>query len=236
MPVCNKCQLEKPDNQYSLERNKGRIYRKKYCIDCYRKQSRNWKARKKNKPEESFQSFENNPEYKKCSMCNTWKVALTDYYKHKNKTSNVYNNCKECQKKREAEKRRINREEKFKNNGGSERVPVKPNKYSDDYQRAHTFEFLQILGWTFNEETGIWYKPGVRDITGEFEKMKTLPESKIFMKKDGSNNRKYYSKITLEMYNIMRTMKTQGYTNKEIGLKVNLNDSTVSKWVGQKKK
>jgi hypothetical protein len=234
MPVCNKCQLDKPDNQYSLERNKGRIYRKKYCIDCFRKQSRNWKARKKNKPEESFQSFENNPEYKKCTMCNTYKVALVDFYRHKN-NNYVYNNCKECQRKRELEKRKIEREEKFSNNGGSERVPVKPNTYFDKYQKAQTFEFLQILGWTFNEETSMWYKPGIKDINGEFEKMKTLTDDKIFIKTK-HNNRTYYSKITLETLNTMKRMKTEGYTNKEIGSEVNLKPETVSKWVGQRRK
>jgi hypothetical protein len=93
---------------------------------------------------------------------------------------------------------------------------------------------MELLGWIFNEATGKWYKPGIRDIEGNFEKFKNLPDDKVFIK--GSKQTINRSRITVADLNLMKQMKKDGHTNGEIGYAVNLNPSTVSKWVGQRRK
>ena len=52
--------------------------------------------------------------------------------------------------------------------GGSNRVLLKPNRYVDELQRQQTFEFLTGLGWKYNEENGIWYDDIKKTKDGEF--------------------------------------------------------------------
>lgn len=227
MPQCNKCKTDQPENNfYTYWHSTQNKYRtRRICNTCMYIQKRKYL----NRPLKPDVLYGNNPEYKKCEMCNTWKIALVDFYLHSNKKS-IYKRCKTCQKKKEA----IDREIRISERGGSERVPPKPNTYTDKYQKAQTFQFMELLGWIFNEATGKWYKPGIRDIEGNFEKFKNLPDDKVFIK--GSKQTINRSRITVADLNLMKQMKKDGHTNSEIGYAVNLNPSTVSKWVGQRRK
>lgn len=68
--------------------------------------------------------------------------------------------CKVCQ-------RQTNREryhDKLADNGGNNRIPTNPNIYADKIQKQNTFELLQLLGYLFNEELGIWTKEGWKEL------------------------------------------------------------------------
>ena len=61
--------------------------------------------------------------------------------------------CKKCENKRD----RMYDPKAPENCGGSESVIKQPNRYRDQWQKEQTFQFLQLMGWKFNEEKGIWY-------------------------------------------------------------------------------
>lgn len=88
-------------------------------------------------------------------------------------------------------------------NGGSERIPVKPNKYLDEFQKAQTFLVLERLGWVFNEDTGIWSKDGVKDKFGTWlniipqPRTKNRPNGIIVRKKHGVH--KYIKEIVQQI-------------------------------------
>lgn len=175
MPVCTKCFIDKPQEEYYKEVRKenGRTYYKKYCLDCFRKQSRDWKLKnrlsKKKMIEVPIQEEiiqpvvpELQPEvleipegYKKCSDCNEVK-PFDDFYK--SNLNKLYKNCKICY----VRKNRAAVLENQKQNGGSERVPYYPNDYADEYQKEQTFWLLKLLGWTYNDN-GVWSKEGIKD-------------------------------------------------------------------------
>ena len=47
--------------------------------------------------------------------------------------------------------------------GGSERVMVKPNTYTDKWQKEHVFSVMKAFDWIYDESTGIWNKPGFKE-------------------------------------------------------------------------
>jgi hypothetical protein len=161
--------------------------------------------------------YQNNPDYKKCKTCKEWKLQ-DDFYFHSRVTGVKFNECKTCQ----YEKDRIIKEQELEENGGSERVPRQPNDYADKYQREQTFTVLQILGYTYNEVTGIWTKPGVKEvIDGKIVFPNLRKEKRI-----GT----YRSKLSYEVVNQILEYKDRGWNNKKIGDKLGISDTTVFKY------
>jgi hypothetical protein len=137
------------------------------------------KERKKTQPvvkelqPEPIIDYSSNPEYKQCIKCNEYRTR--DYY-YKLGTDSRFNTCKVCIKKKDD----AEREQELIENGGSLKIPQKPNTYRDKYQKQLVFEFLPMLGWQFNEESGIWWKEGVKTQMGTFVNIK--PNAKTFKK------------------------------------------------------
>ncbi len=228
---CNKCGTEQPEsNFYTYWHSTQQKFRtRKICNACMYIQHRNYL----NKPVNPDYLKRINPDYKKCEMCNTWKIKSVDFYLHQNGHT-VYKNCKECHRKKEA----IGREKRLAERGGSDRIPVQPNQYSDIYQKEQTFQFMQLLGWKFNEENGKWWKPNLKTENGlfNFEEELLLKKKVFIVGKTAKNGRKYSTKITLEIFEKMKEMKDNGIPQIKIAKELNLNPSTISKWIGQNKK
>jgi hypothetical protein len=150
------------------------------CLTCTREQVKNYK--RKEKPAVVKE------EPKKYCPCCKKDVPLTGYYDSGKEVNGRY--CISCIRKNQND-RNYNR---VMSEGGSERVLQKPNKYADEYQKAQTFMVLERLGWTFNEDTGIWSREGVKDKFGTWlniipqPKIKRRPDGIIVRKKHGVHN------------------------------------------------
>ena len=156
MKVCTKCKIEKELDQYykyfHSSQQKWRV--RGECTDCFY----NTRLNKKN-PDLIYQ---NNPEYKKCRTCELY-VHYDGYYHHSSKKKTNYIDCRKCCNKKETDKRRIEREQTRIDNGGSTRIKQNPNEYLDIHQREQTFMIMEVLGYTYHEDTGDWTKPGVKE-------------------------------------------------------------------------
>lgn len=191
MIKCNKCYIEKEDNQFQTywhsTQNKHRM--RKTCTVCYynqRNERKRLKRQEKSKliqepiPTEIIQPVPPELEIevsidkddilidrtieKRCNTCKQVK-PLEQYYKSGKLTvDGRYNRCIEC----ELNKSKEDREEELKENGGSGRHYENPNKYYDEYQKEATFNILLAIGWNFNEDKGIWWKEGIKTEDGQF--------------------------------------------------------------------
>ena len=77
---------------------------------------------------------------------------------------------------------------------GSLMVPQIPGTYFDEYQRKSTFEFLTILGWSYNEDNKIWYKSGIKNSDGSWV---NVTETKRLRKSYITKKRKSFTAETL---------------------------------------
>ena len=191
MVICNKCNIEKPIDQYYKEIRWGKTYYKKYCMDCWRKQSREWKARNRisKQRQEELDKEEQRVKHllvnggKYCTKCN--ELKLPDEY-YINRTL-----CKECVRHIEREKDRVEREqreeERLKLGLSNKRVPARPGDYADELQRTSTFEMMTIMGWSYNPDNDTFYKLPLKDHTGLWLNLKddgdtrTLNQRKRFL-------------------------------------------------------
>jgi len=176
--VCNVCQVEKNESEFQKywhsTQNKFRI--RKQCSTCF------YLKRKKVKlievpteeeiiqPEPSVQEL--GPSYDEtthrvCMTCNEVK-HFDEFGKYTKYPDKPRSRCRACDKIIENQRYR----EKIDMKGGNDRCPPKPNRYADDWQREQTFEFLQLLGWKFNQNKGIWYKDGIKTEDGVFINIK----------------------------------------------------------------
>ncbi len=184
--ICSKCKQDKPADQYYTywHSNHKKHYTRKVCTECTSKQTREYKLKIKQEklkliqeptsteivqpvvPESFVEDFSTNPDYKFCVGCNTWKLK-TEYFVAKNKTRNtftIFKRCKWCHNSTNRDKAKLYWEERRKNYGGSENVSAKPNTYADEYQKEQTFWLMKLLGWSYNEEQGIWTKKGIKEL------------------------------------------------------------------------
>ena len=174
--ICNKCFIDKPSTEFFVETKKdtGKQYQKKYCNDCFRAQARAWKAKNRLPKRVKKDPMQDNPDYKQCRTCNKWKHRVDEYYS--GKAGHIHPDCRECSSILEKEKRDAEREQHLKDYGGSERCKVKPNDWTDDYQREHVHGFLYAIGWKF--DNGIWWKEGFKTPDGKWIKYGTTPTQK----------------------------------------------------------
>jgi hypothetical protein len=170
---CTKCDNLKEDKEFATywHSTQQKMRTRKICRVCISIQKKAYKQmikeRKKTQPvvielqPEPIIDYSLDPNYKQCIKCNEWRTR--DYY-YKLGTDSRFNTCKICIKKKDD----AEREQELIENGGSLKIPQKPNTYRDKYQKQLVFEFLPMLGWKFNEDNGIWYKPEVKDENGKF--------------------------------------------------------------------
>jgi hypothetical protein len=95
-------------------------------------------------------------DWKQCSDCMEYQ-PLDNYYLNAN--GNHIKRCRSCHGKMYKECK----EEKLSNKGGSDRYYEQPNRYFDEEQKKNIFMVMEALGWIFDEPTGIWNKPGIKE-------------------------------------------------------------------------
>ena len=208
MMRCTKCGEEKDESNYQKyfhsTQNKWRV--RKECTECF------YKLRLKRKNPELY--YQSQPDYKKCKVCLEWK-HIDEYYFHSRVTGLKFNECMECQR----EKDRIDREYEKEMKGGSDKIKQRPNQYADKYQKEQTFLVMNVLGYTYNEDSGIWTKPGVKEII----------DGKIVFPKIIKKNRKvgkYEVKVDSDMLLKIIEYREKGMGWVKIGDKLDISDTT----------
>jgi len=204
---CTVCDKDKEINQFQTywHSTQQKMRTRKQCTECF------YNNRLIIKDPEKY--YQNNPNYKKCSTCSDWKL-LSEYYQKNGKP--YLNRCKECEKNLEREKRK----EYIMNNCGGDKILTRPNKYSDEYQRACTFELMEALGYTFDEATGIWIKPGVKELVDGIPFFINLGKSS-----------KIRNKITSMMIKQMLELYKSGWGYKRISDKIGCSQTSVFKYI-----
>jgi hypothetical protein len=217
MKVCTKCKIEKELDQYQKyfhsTQQKWRV--RGECTDCHYKT----KLIRKN-PELYYQ---NHPEYKKCKTCSTWKLQ-DQFHFHSKVTGVRFTSCKECQKETD----RIKYNQELEDNGGSNIISSKPNQYKDKHQKEQTFMVMEVLGYIYYEDKGIWLKPGTKE----------LVDGKIVFSKISNKNKvgTYIAKITAKKVMQMKEYRNQGFSYNKIADKLDVSDTTVFKYLNAKTK
>jgi hypothetical protein len=157
--------------------------------------------------------YKNNPNYHKCNTCKDWK-EVKDFYTSNDK---IYSHrCRVCTKELE-DKKRI---EHLEQSCGSEKIKSKPNEYTDKYQKECTFNLMQLLGYTYDEPTGIWVKEGLKEIKNGKAYFPTIVKPKVFGQK-----------VTQSMIDEMIRLRKLGYGYYKISEKMEISDTTVFKYL-----
>jgi hypothetical protein len=95
-------------------------------------------------------------DWKQCCDCMVYQ-PLDNYYLNKNK--NHIKRCKECHGKMYREYKN----QKLIDTGGADSYYKEPNRYWDEEQKKNVFMVMEAFGWIFDEPTGIWNKPGIKE-------------------------------------------------------------------------
>lgn len=162
------------------------------------------------------------PNYKLCRTCQEYKHD-DDYYHHNSVSTKNYLDCRKCCNIRERDRRREERQEELENCGGSEQVKSKVGMWVDEYQKIQTYKVMEILGYIYDEESGHFLKPGVKElIDGK------LVFHKVRKKVYTYNQIKYPETIWEEITDLYNTGK---YTFKKLGKKYGVSQTTVCKHV-----
>jgi hypothetical protein len=157
MIKCTKCNITKEDKEFQTYfHSTQQVTRtRKVCTECFNEQKKQYKLKVKIEldPDKYYSS---QPDYKKCNECLHWKT-LDQFYKMRDGKSPK---CSVCMTKLASEKRK----KKVEEEGGLKRVSETPNVYYGDIQKEQTFQFLELMGYIYNEQYGIWEKPGYKEI------------------------------------------------------------------------
>lgn len=189
MVRCNKCQIDKEVDQYAtyFHSTQNKLRTRKICKICFnlqKKQYRETIIKEKIIQQDPLYVYSRpiltptpeplvNPEVfidmdvdtKQCFTCKVDK-PITDFYIHK-RTGRGFTSCKICELEKDGKKY----EQYIQDNGGSDRVRLRPGQWVDEYQRENVEGFLKVLGWKHNGNH--WYKEGVRSgEDGVWERMR----------------------------------------------------------------
>lgn len=229
MRRCSKCDLEKEDNKfytyYHSTQRKNRT--RKICNECIAKQKAEYK---KNMDKEFIVpkipkveipiKFKPEIDHQFCQDCEQWLHNSLFYPRLKIR-------CRECECIRDS----IERAEKRAENGGSAKVRNNPNTYVDIYQKQQTFDFMKAVGYTFNEEKGIWYKLPWKDQDGNFPLLDTYGNKKCVRK----SPRRSKHDITQEEKDEVIRLYNEGYKFVDITKITGTPNGTVWRWVEKHK-
>ena len=226
MRYCRKCQETKEDNKfYTYYHSVQKKYRTRHiCNQCMNKQKLEYKKKLQKEPpkpeviEEKPFVVEVQLDHQYCNDCEQW-LPKDDFYPR------LKIRCKKC----ELHKDSLERAQKRAEAGGSVRVRVKPNDYEDDVQKEQTFEFMRILGYTFNEEKGIWYKLPWKDKDGNFPLLDTYGKTRVV------KQRRKKEEITQQERDMVIKLYVEGYTCREIKKITGTPLGTLWRWVEKHK-
>ena len=224
--ICSVCNIEKQDSEFQKyfhsTQNKWRT--RKQCTPCLYSKRRKDKEMVKEieivqpvVPElqpEPIIDYSTNPDYYKCNACQEYKFVDEYYVTKLNKPT--YYTCKECA----VQQTRDEREEHRKNNCGSEFIPRNVGVYADQYQKACTFKLMELLGYLLDKETGIWIKPGVKEIRDGKPYFPNVVKRRA---KGKRLNKKEQQRIL--------DLRDKGLTYDEIALELKISDTTVYRYV-----
>ena len=204
---CNVCNEDKEIKLFQTywHSTQQKMRTRKQCTECL------YQIRLKRKNPDMY--YKNNPNYHKCNTCSDWK-EVKEFYCSKGE---IYSNrCRLCTRQLEQKKRR----EHLEQSCGGDKIPPKPNTYTDEYQKACTYEFMQTLGYTFDEPTGIWIKPGVKELVNGKPFFPKVGKSKIIG-----------TKITTKMVEEMLELYKSGWGYQRISKKLGCSDTSVFKYI-----
>lgn len=221
---CNVCDILKEENEFQKywHSTQNKMRTRKQCTECL------YQIRLKKKNPDKY--YSSNPNYRKCTDCKEWKLISTSFYTRSD--GSVYlNRCRECEITLEKNKRK----ERLKENCGSDRVPANPNTYTDEYQKSCTFELLELLGYLYDTTTGIWIKPGHKEI---IDGKPYFPNIKI-----NSSGKRIYTKrlrrVTPNKLEKIIQLKLKGWSMEQIADELGMSEKTVYKhylvWKNQSK-
>lgn len=247
MKLCPTCKIEKQLYEFYSYKSKraNKIVYRNECISCFR--DKNTESVRKYRLNKKMSQF--NPESqpvvleeelveqleliegisKKCTICT--KVMLVDKFKNKNGRS-TGNKCHICllkyQRDLENEKNRVY--------GGTQEYYKEPGRWYSDEQKEAVSLILLSIGWKFNDEKNIWYKPKIKNSEGIFLKLKPFvkpPSIYITRMKDRNNNLRNLR--TPETINEMIRLRKEKYTYVEIAEVYSISKTTVREWLKKKK-
>lgn len=237
MRRCSKCDLEKDDNQFYTyyHSTQGKNRTRKICNECISKQKAEYKNKKKMEkeplptptPVEEIQPTTKQKRVAQktdtklyCYDCEEW-LPKEDFYPR------LKVRCKKCERSLDSRERAEKRAE----NGGSAKVPSKPNTYVDIYQKEQTFNFMKAMGYTFNEENGIWYKLPWKDKDGNFPLLDDYARSKPKPKTRGKHTKRKKSEISQEVRDQVIMLHKEGYSAVEVSKLTNQPHGTIWRWI-----
>ena len=209
---CSKCEIEKPLDQYYTyyHSTQQKMRTRKVCKTCFNKKKEPQQINIMPEPV-VLEDFTDNPNYKMCRDCYQWKKLemFYSFIRHDSKSRYYNSYCIECHSLREKKKN----DKKTMENGGSPLVLKYPNQYFDEYQKDNTFQLMNLLGYIYNEEHGIWTKPDWKEIR----------DGKPFFLHI-KQRRKYKPKkeVSSEQLETIKTMRDKGKTYKQISLRTGL--------------
>jgi len=219
--ICNCCSIDKEDKNFQTywHSSQNKFRTRKECTECLYKKRKESKLNRISTPTEIVQPVvpESQPEpinlnLYECKICMEDKT-LNEFYLSKGKPVELV--CKVC----ELERNRATRQEYLKENCGSEFVCAEVNKYADEYQKECTFNLLKQLGYLYDEETGIWTKPGWKEIKDG------QPHFPNIIFKRGRK------RITQEDKDNMKRLYAQGYSVDDISIEMRISDTSVYRYV-----
>ena len=218
---CNCCNIDKEDKNFQTywHSSQNKFRTRKECTECLYKKRKENKLNRISIPTEIVQPVvpESQPEpinlnLYECKICMEDKT-LNEFYLSNGKPVELV--CKIC----EVERNRKARQEYLKENCGSEFVWAEVGKYADEYQKECTFNLLKQLGYLYDEETGIWTKPGWKEIKDG------QPHFPNIIFKRGRK------RITQEDKNNMKRLYAQGYSVDDISIEMRISDTSVYRYV-----
>ena len=234
---CSKCGELKPLDQYEtyFHSTQQKQRRRRICRVCFYKQKVEYRLRIKNSkmtqvPIEDIivqpvEDLTPPQEYIKCRGCKELKPP-EDFYEAKRgrNPGQKLPRCRSCHQIYYFERKRKTQEKK-----GLIVKPVlnKPNVYQDKEQRDMTFEFMTIIGWTFDEEKQVFWKEGVkdRDKKWSFKELPTyVPQPLLRSRVKGVNTHPGFQQV-----DEIKELLKKGYTYLYVSRHFNMSKPTLTK-------
>jgi len=186
--ICIDCNIDKEDKHFRKYTDKrGYSVQRRQCFSCLavRQKAREGKIAQPRPYIKEPEVLEVPGVTKKCAEC---KEVLAVAYYYKSHLGTHFKNCKKCHVTLATKAN----QQSVLDNGGSTRVPPKPNIFADDMQKSQTHQFLKLLGWSYNGK--IWFKKGVKDETGKWLLFNEQPKKKRYANYNGGRK-------TLDVHN-----------------------------------
>jgi hypothetical protein len=160
---------------------------------------------------------------KVCNKCNKSKEEdeFNTYWHSTFKKHYTRGYCIECEYKKKNEYKRrmrevMNNPDDYWGATGDDYLK-NPNEYIDENQRLSVFRVMKLLGWKFNQNSGIWYKEPLKLKDGTFPNLKKF-------------ERPHNRSIKTETINQIREFFKEGHKVHQIAKMCNVHPSTAYRY------